>query len=85
MSKHTPKSWYFDGLVIRKDIKDRAHVIARLEDWGDETESNGRLIAAAPDLLEALAAFAYATRNNTHLARQYKAAMAAIAKAEGKS
>lgn len=68
--------WYVDG-------PDNTGYVA-ITSGTENAEANARLIAAAPSLLEALTAFAFATRNNPHLVRQYNAAMAAIAKAEGK-
>jgi hypothetical protein len=57
MSKHTPGPWdiYFnaqDDLVIRKMFPDgqESHVVAHCHSGFD----NARLIAAAPDLLDAL-------------------------------
>jgi hypothetical protein len=57
---HTPGPWQVsDGPDIDGDpyetvfAKDRP-VIAHVGEWDGEGESNARLIAAAPDLLEAL-------------------------------
>jgi len=63
MSNHTPGPWVTDNSVLRGSVnrleEPRRH-IALVSDWekvsGDrlENEANARLIAAAPDLLEAL-------------------------------
>ncbi len=51
MSKHTPGPWLYDSLdrvVIRAGIEDIAHMDRSASD------ADARLIAAAPELLEAL-------------------------------
>lgn len=63
MSKHTPGPWVTDNSVLRGSInrldEPRRH-IALTSDWENEkgdreqNEANARLIAAAPELLEAL-------------------------------
>jgi hypothetical protein len=67
MSKHAPGPWMIDG----NDISPEAHLelsiccmqpadfdASNAKSWvyGDATKANARLIAAAPDLLEALEA-----------------------------
>ena len=62
MSKHTPGPWSLRGRTIRgphpKDPKGRTRIVAAaIWDRGtyvDEAEANADLIAAAPELLEAL-------------------------------
>ena len=54
MSKHTPGPWYPISGDIYKDIGDTRHLVAQCEGWGEETQHNARLIAAAPDMLAAL-------------------------------
>jgi hypothetical protein len=62
MNKHTPGPWSSRGRAIRgphpKDPAGRARIVAKaIWDNGtyvDEAEANARLIAAAPELLEAL-------------------------------
>lgn len=64
MSKHTPGPWVIDGYKVSpKSNMDLAICSVMPMDWnggrgrhirGDETQANGHLIAAAPDLLEAL-------------------------------
>ena len=51
---HTPAPWWNDKGVIRKDIKDKGFPVAIVEDWGEETEHNANLIAAAPEMLNVL-------------------------------
>jgi hypothetical protein len=98
-AKHTPGPWHRDGqnlssiirCVTPKGHPDAKHVcgdyevIARCE--GDNWEANARLIAAAPDMLEALQrahSFMCASGiDPEHSVRQ--AVVAAIARAEGRS
>lgn len=64
MSKHTPGPWVVDGYEISpKSNMELATCSVLPMDWnegrsrhvhGDESEANAKLIAAAPDLLEAL-------------------------------
>ena len=62
MSNHTPGPWSLRGRTIRgphpKDPKGRTRIVANaIWDRGtyvDEAEANAYLIAAAPELLEAL-------------------------------
>jgi len=59
---YTPGPWIFSGLTIKgphpKDPKNRSRVVAKAV-WEkgtyiDEAQNNARLIAAAPEMLEAL-------------------------------
>ena len=96
MSKHTPGPWSYigNGDVVAKSNKycggekDIASVFLTVN---DEDEANARLIAAAPDLLEALKACAdwldwlvtpHDDPKGAHAAH-IKQARAAIAKATG--
>ena len=54
MSKRTPGPWHVRGNKIVIDVMDFS--IAEIKDFGVATIPNARLIAAAPDLLEALEA-----------------------------
>lgn len=98
MSNHTPGPWYsdeFEGITIFHDVKDRRFPICKLEPISDgEAEANARLIAAAPEILEALKFslaewYQYDSANKRggpmERARRQaiKMAEAAIAKAEG--
>ena len=52
---HTPRPWKVTRWSDKRLSVDRGtHSIATLNDSGDETEANARLITAAPDLLAAL-------------------------------
>jgi len=88
MSKHTPGPW---------KVKDCRPDVSTRQVWTDESrgsvmiattggtdkEANARLIAAAPDLLEALRCVqGHYAIEGTHLGRQVDAA---IAKAEGRT
>lgn len=84
MSGHTPGPWniYFnsqDDMVIRKMLPDgqESHSIARCHSGA----ANARLIASAPDLLEALRPIA---KYGEISAEIIDVARAAIAKATGK-
>lgn len=88
---HTPGPWdYFVGNangrgLIRVETAHDApvagvHIASAVR--GAESEANARLIAAAPDMLAALKAMVL---NDTHTYRDcHRAALAAIAKAEGR-
>lgn len=99
MSKHTPGTWsdYYAKLAPVGSVavwSDQGGMVRRVALCGthegidlDEAEANARLIAAAPDLLEALKELvAYATDGLGSLSDDWnvvKDARAAIAKAEG--
>jgi len=96
MNKHTPGPWdiYFnaqDDLVIRKMFPDgqESHVVAHCHSGFD----NARLIAAAPELLEALKTLLNLNDNYSsfggeihrdRIDRAWDNARAALAKARGK-
>lgn len=101
-SKHTQGPWSFDPEDKSIVGKDEGLSIATIDNidvggdkgfhFGDESEANARLIAAAPELLEALRGLDEAyCRAGTHLTREERtedrkrliAARAAIAKATG--
>ena len=93
MSKHTPGPWtqgikdntcvWLDGNV---EI-DGMTMMSNFSLWIDcNTEANARLVAAAPDLLEALKAMIAAHVVPSTACKErpaYEQAVAAIAKAEG--
>jgi hypothetical protein len=54
MSNHTPGPWTFDGEYVESLDLDTPLSIATVADCGNDTHCNGRLIAAAPELLAAL-------------------------------
>lgn len=81
MSKHTPGPWARYGSIIRSiACNDRKIADVRVID--DEGQANARLMAAAPDLLEALEA-ALTILTDSVGDFDYDKAMAAIAKAKG--
>jgi len=93
MTKHTPGPWHVSNGV---QIRSERHQIAKVWMMRDgEGNANARLIAAAPDLLEALKGFSSYVRdeqNSTDGAVTYSTttinhwaflARAAIAKATG--
>ena len=86
--KHTPGPWYPTSAgIVCKDIGDLQHDIATCADWSEETEANARLIAAAPELLEALEPFGAIDLIESRLPAEFAMlvlrARAAIAKATG--
>jgi hypothetical protein len=92
MSKHTPKPWHWGydyyGLFGENDEPVLCYMPFEgmdLECRYDREKANARLIAAAPDLLEALR---LAVRQNSHdmllTGEELRQCEAAIAKAEGK-
>ena len=58
MSKHTPGPWKYDGIkhVFLDDVPFQkiAEINRYLPEFEDESDANARLIATAPQLLEAL-------------------------------
>lgn len=103
MSKHTPGPWYMwdtDGLIgVGKNYGDEADLLNAVSQSNrplSEDRANMRLIAAAPDLLEALkgmvslfpadvedegSGFGF----NENLKAKYRASIKAIARAKGES
>ena len=90
---HTPGPWSFDGdyvesLALLKPLF-KPLSVATLADCGHNTEGNGILIAAAPELLAALKELvAYDDGSNEPEDYGYELLQrckAAIAKAEGRS
>lgn len=54
MSKHTPGPWARYGLIVRAEDGGEDE-ICKISEWDAKNEfANGDLIAAAPDLLDAL-------------------------------
>jgi hypothetical protein len=85
--KHTQGPWYPVTLGASPDhawaIDSELHEVARLPEWTDnqaEAEANARLIAAAPDMLEALQSLTHPMASDEDLQN----ALAVIAKAEGR-
>lgn len=94
-AKHTPGPWIFDGDYIWSepakcyvaDPQTEDMLIGQAcakQDIYKQIQANARLIAAAPDLLDALQVLLNATMHKNHPAES-DMAIAAIAKAKGKS
>ena len=80
-TKHTPGPWHTAG-DQGVQIRSQRDQIAKV--WtmrGNEWKANARLIAAAPELLEALKAVLANSLDSKGLADAHKQARAAIAKA----
>ncbi|HLE57237.1 MAG TPA: hypothetical protein VJB15_09150 [Rhodothermia bacterium] len=98
MAKHTPGPWNERGYGLDHGVKDKdgrivAHVVRSAKHGGithDERDANASLIAAAPELLEALKAIVDGHKTIGHGERfsapyeLLEKASAAIDKAEGK-
>ncbi len=88
MSAHTPGPWATDGLtvyprmILDAKIQPRICKVDSFHTGGGDRESNARLIAAAPELLEALRK---AERHCPPNSEAEILARAAIAKSEGKT
>jgi hypothetical protein len=83
---HTAGPWYPVTLGASPDhawaIDSGLHEVARLPEWPDnqaEAEANARLIAAAPEMLEALQSLTHPMASDEDLSH----ALAVIAKAKG--
>lgn len=86
-TKHTSGPWYAVKLEANPDhawaIDGELVEIARLSEWPDhmeEAEANARLIAAAPEMLDALRRLTHPMASDEDLSH----ALAVIAKAEGR-
>lgn len=87
-TKHTPGPWRVESGPYYRAIRVDGEVIADVRQIGRSfNESNARLLAAAPDLLEALEGLlAVVEQNDLPLSDPERiAARAAIAKAKGES
>jgi hypothetical protein len=97
MSKHTPGDWYVSHNELTSDSLPGRNTIATMAVWlphaEEEQRANARLMAAAPDLLEALNAIIAVDEKSplvimhpsvrTQLIVALDDARKAIAKAEG--
>ena len=89
-TQHTKGPWKFgssnEDSVYKRNIggSDGYHVAVASSREDEEVVANARLIAAAPDLLEALLLFAVENKTHTELER-FQVARAAIAKATGET
>ena len=89
-TKHTPGDWYVTGEMTRYiNVRIGGGLIQEVAScgpteadggYGSQQEANARLIAAAPDLLEALRGVLRIADRKTD---EFDAARAAIAKATG--
>ena len=88
-TKHTPGPWTIDGKNIKHYTDNGFTKVARVGDYmaARNDEANARLIAAAPELLEAAIAYVQADKdgNNTRSRIAMKQLRAAIAKATGET
>jgi hypothetical protein len=101
MSRHTPGPWRVSDLdprvigpvrMLRAGDSSQVpqpQAVARVMDRTGESDANARLIAAAPELLDALRAFcgdyeSTPTTSDTSLKAAYLHALEIIAKAEGR-
>lgn len=81
MNKHTPAPWHVaNGVQIRSERDQIAKVWMMRHGEG---QANAHLIAAAPDLLEALAEVVEWLELGDHAGPMHSKARAAIAKARG--
>jgi len=51
---YTKDEWKLHGLLIETDYAPDGHVIAEMNNIGDKVQADAHLIAAAPDMYEAL-------------------------------
>lgn len=85
--QHTPGPWYATGVHVQSKVLEQDNYVCKAEgDTPEQAESNARLIAAAPELLEALKAILslVGNANTTTTELTLRQARAAIAKAEGR-
>jgi hypothetical protein len=92
-AKHTPGPWIADGYNVR--VRNGRYIAYTgpshtppseyPKQCAEEDKANARLIAAAPELLEALENLMETCEYGDHNADEYNAAVAAIAKAKGES
>lgn len=87
-TKHTPSQWYSDEkdeqfVIVRTDNK----IIYCIEDYevNEEDRANARLIAAAPELLEACKSLLHDLKSDPYVLtpKTINKARSAINKAEG--
>lgn len=82
-STHTPRPWINLGNRVDVDIADGLSGICEMSDWmsKEEMEANARLIASAPELLEAMKKAVKFISSGT---KPYDLLWDAINKAEGR-
>ena len=82
-NQHAAGPWgYYGGIDVRK-IGGAAIARVSLNGNADEVRANGRLIAAAPDLLAALEVTVKRFMDEGYDSTNFEEAIAAIAKAKG--
>lgn len=87
-AKHTPGPWESINGYIFPIKGEKICIMTAMGSKGSEREANARLIAAAPELLEALQSIIEIGKRNTENPKYdgyYDAARAAIAKATGET
>ncbi|MBT9173470.1 MAG: hypothetical protein DDT21_01871 [Syntrophomonadaceae bacterium] len=92
MSNHTPGPWHvendlqYDGGTIPYIVSETDVWIAKTNTFSTNVEANARLIAAAPELLEALKKLLALEMRYTNVGlKEFDAARAAIKKVERKT
>ena len=87
MTKHTPGPWRVDYMTVLAGTKNLVAECASMAVGESESKANARLIAAAPEMLEALKTILAHPRTNdksvVFMPDEVAKARAAIAKAEG--
>ena len=84
MSKHTPGPWEYNGSSDVKQNNGTGVARVALNGSADEIKSNARLIAAAPDMLEAIEVTLKRFMDDEgYDAVNFEELIAAIAKARG--
>ena len=92
MTEHTPGPWIINpsdphpvnGYRIMSERFGRLAYVARWTAYQEEGAANARLIAAAPDLLEALTAIRESFKTGGGMFKAQELAEKALAKAEGR-
>lgn len=86
MSKHTPGRWWADSIEVGAGPSMQVKIAKVGGATYEEAKANAKLLAAAPELLEALQALTHAFQYNVSVAYTascVRDAEAAIAKATG--
>lgn len=88
MSKHTPAPWVYDSFALREEIRSESNPLIAVVSSvhcssPEEMRDNARLIAAAPELLEALQTLVDLIHNDDWFGEWRTIAQEAIAKAKG--
>jgi hypothetical protein len=85
-ARHTPGPWFYDDTMKgRVNINSQSAAVASIPYIDAEAVANARLIAAAPDLLDALRRLMREEADGEFTIGLIEDARAAIAKAEGRS